>query len=500
MGQRKRQQNGRMNHRAAEAAPNCLPQGLLVGHTLPQHRYSARRATVIAALVTAGLQGLATAPSAAQITTRCEAYGLPSNANPAAEDSASGPANLRDDKTPRQRLADMVRSALDRSQALGAAALLAEAASLDEQEARTARLPQAQFSGGLGPSVTAASGSTQATWAQAQASVQLSQVLWDAGRSERLVDWKKWLAESSKQARLNAQEQLAANTVSLALERSRYRQHVLIYGQYTRKMACLVQSLQDIVAADRGRASELVQARKSLQQAELSRTGAQTQLRQVEIRLRRLVGDGLPSADGLSSSLLSVPSLDELRVMLADSPEIAALTAQTNAADQLAKSVQASMKPQVSWSLSASTTLGAGGSLPPRTGGLSAGVSVSIPLTLDGARHASDAAQRRAQASRLQREDALTARQTRLDETHDQASAALERAGQVGQVLATSEQLRDFTLQQWQQLGRRSLFDVISTEAEHYNLRVQYVNALHDGQQLNALLLSLGRGVGQWVK
>ena len=59
---------------------------------------------------------------------------------------------------------------------------------------------------------------------------------------------------------------------------------------------------------------------------------------------------------------------------------------------------------------------------------------------------------------------------------------------------------RGFTLQQWQQLGRRSLFDVMSAEAEHYNLRVSYVNALHDQQQLNANLLSLGRGVLEWLR
>jgi len=33
-----------------------------------------------------------------------------------------------------------------------------------------------------------------------------------------------------------------------------------------------------------------------------------------------------------------------------------------------------------------------------------------------------------------------------------------------------------------------------------HNLRVAYVNAIHDGQQLNAILLSLGRGVGEWLR
>ena len=62
-------------------------------------------------------------------------------------------------------------------------------------------------------------------------------------------------------------------------------------------------------------------------------------------------------------------------------------------------------------------------------------------------------------------------------------------------IVRDSDKVRNYTLQQWQQLGRRSLFDVMSSEAEHYNMRIQYVNALYDGQQATALLWSLGLGV-----
>ena len=44
------------------------------------------------------------------------------------------------------------------------------------------------------------------------------------------------------------------------------------------------------------------------------------------------------------------------------------------------------------------------------------------------------------------------------------------------------------------------LFDVIAAESDHFNMRVNYVNALHDTQQLNANLLSLGRGVIDWLR
>jgi len=123
-----------------------------------------------------------------------------------------------------------------------------------------------------------------------------------------------------------------------------------------------------------------------------------------------------------------------------------------------------------------------------------------VPLLSPGIEPASNAARKRAQAAQLQRADAVETRRFRVAEVHEQAQAALDRAQRVVEVLRNSEQVRNFTLQQWQQLGRRSLFDVMAAESDHFNLRVAYVNALHDVQQLNAQILSLGLGVSEWLK
>ena len=48
--------------------------------------------------------------------------------------------------------------------------------------------------------------------------------------------------------------------------------------------------------------------------------------------------------------------------------------------------------------------------------------------------------------------------------------------------------------------GQAQLFDVMAAEADHCDMRVAHVNALHDVQQLNANLLSLGRGVIEWLR
>jgi outer membrane protein TolC len=324
--------------------------------------------------------------------------------------------------------------------------------------------------------------------------------LYDGGRTDRLIDWRTQLAESARQGHLTASEQLALSTVSLALERSRYRQHVLIYGQYVRKMGCLVEALETIVRADRGRASELVQAKKTLQQAELAQATALSQSRQTDVRLRRLVGDGLPSAQGLSTVLLSVPDLNTLVMDAERSSEIAALAAQAAAAGKYAQAVAAGNMPQISWNLTGSQSRGSGGSVGNvRSGTYAVGVAINIPLLSPGLEHAGDAARKRARAIDLQRADALESRRFRVAEVYEQTQASFDRARRVSSVLRDSEQVRNFTLQQWQQLGKRSLFDVMGAEAEHYNLRITYVNALHDGQQLNASLLSLGSGLLAWL-
>jgi outer membrane protein, adhesin transport system len=239
-----------------------------------------------------------------------------------------------------------------------------------------------------------------------------------------------------------------------------------------------------------------------MQQAEIAQAQAQSQMRQVEVRLRRLVGDGLPGTEGLAGLLLQVPELAQLEGELPGAVDLAQLAAQAQAAQRYADAVAASSQPQVSWGAGGSQSVGAGnrGSVDARSSALSVGVSINIPLFNPGQAPATQAARKRAQAAALQREEALDARRARLRETHEQTLSAFDRATRVGAVLRDSDQVRSSTLQQWQQLGRRSLFDVMSAEAEHYNLRVSYINALVDGQQMNALLLSLGRGVSDWLR
>jgi outer membrane protein TolC len=314
--------------------------------------------------------------------------------------------------------------------------------------------------------------------------------LFDSGRLEKLAAWRSQLAESARLGLINTEQQLALQTVALAMDRSRFQLQIQIYGQYVRKMACLVDALEIIVKADRGRSSELVQAQKNRQQAELSVEQTHSALRQTEIRLRRMVGDELPPSASYSALLTQVPDLAEMQRDIESSPEVAQLAAQQQAQSRYAESVAAGYRPQVNLLLNGAAIVGQG-----KGADVLAGVNVSMPLFNAGADPAISAARKRAEAVRLQREDTIEARRYRLADIHESAVSAFDRSRRIVEILRGSDRLRAATLQQWQQLGRRSLFDVMGSEADYYGLRVAHVNAIFDGQQAVALMWSMGRGV-----
>jgi adhesin transport system outer membrane protein len=210
----------------------------------------------------------------------------------------------------------------------------------------------------VGSDVSRSAGRWLSQAGDGSASLSASQLLWDGGRQQALVDWRTQLADAAGLALRSQQEQVALGAVSLALERSRYRAQEQVYGQYARKMACLVDALSQVVAADRGRASELLQARKALQQAELARE---------RDRVAAPAGRDPPAAAGGRAGLrrpragrraaaLAGPG----RVLAAteQAPEVAQLQRQAQAASHFERSVAASGKPQISWTVSGSRAAG----------------------------------------------------------------------------------------------------------------------------------------------
>ncbi|MBW8759488.1 MAG: TolC family protein [Burkholderiales bacterium] len=409
--------------------------------------------------------------------------------------AAGGASTPGAGSAPRMNLLAMVRGAIHRSNAVGAAKLLSEAAAIDIDEAHAAYWPQVGISGQVGGIDAGAPNSPSVHGKQFQGGVNVSAPLYDGGHTRDMTDYRTHLAEVARYGEVSAQEQVALQTVSLALDRSRYTVEAQVYDQYARKMSCLVEALEMIVSADRGRTSELVQARKTQQQAELQRDQVLSQKRLTEIRLRRFVGDDLPPTEGIASVMLDTPALPDLLTMASRAAEIQSLDSQAAALDSYVRAVLDGQKPQLGLLVAATKSAGAGDSR-----SVSGGITFNWQLFNAASKYTTQAARKRAAAARMNREDALEARKYRMAEVHEQAEHAMDRARSVIEILHNSELVRNFTLQQWQQLGRRSLFDVMAAEGDHYNMRVQYVDALYDTQQSNALLWSLGLGLANHLE
>lgn len=390
----------------------------------------------------------------------------------------------------RHTLQALLQLAQERSQSVGASRLLAQAAAADLEEARATPLPRVTLGAGLN-ALNQDYSFLRQSGTQGQLSLSMSAPLFDAGRSAALTHWRERLLESARLGELDAREQVALQTVSLALEQQRFRRHAEVYSRYAARMSCLVGALERVVAADRGRASELLQVSNTLRQAQLSLTQAQSQQRQMETRLRRFVGENLPPMAPLEALLPGPPPLEQALDEASRAYPIAQLSAQAQAQDELARAVRATSQPQLSWSVTGSRSAGVSTAVTAWTGSL----NLSVPLVDFAARPQQQAALQRAEAARQQRDDALASRLQRVAETHEQARAAFERAQTSAEVLQGSRRVREATLLQWQQLGRRSLFDVIASESEYHNLLVTRVNALLDAQQATAMLWSLGLGV-----
>jgi adhesin transport system outer membrane protein len=415
-----------------------------------------------------------------------------------ADVKGKGPEAARTEE-PLTQLRTIALEAQARSADVQAAQFTAQAARHDIDETRAQGLPQI----GMGANAAAiasrnsGAGSSSTTGGTGGLSLSLSMPLYDGGRLQYMTEYRTLLADASRQQVGIARERIVLEAINTALDRNRYRLQAQIRQQQLRKVSCLVTALEQIVAEDRGRTSELVQARKTQLQTEIMRDQAISQIRQIDVHLRQLVGENIAPWTGIGLPLFNVPPLDQVVREAKDAREVQSLRAQADALGSYAKSVNAGQKPQLSWNVGGTSGRAPGSG---NTTEVRAGVALSYSI-FNG--HGGDAqtaaAQRRADAMRQQLEGLLIARVAGARELHDLATSSFDRAKSYAQMLRDADKLRDFTVEQWSQLGRRSLFDVISTESEYYNARVDYINSLYTGFQATAELRSLGSGLADWL-
>ena len=399
----------------------------------------------------------------------------------------------------RSQLVSLVRDALAESADVRSAEHAGRAAGFDLQQTEAARRPQVGLSGQGGVGQTRNGSANPGAGATAALGLSAGAVLYDGGKLDRLVAYRRDLVAAGGSGVEVARERVVREAVLTALERNRYRAQYKAHQQHVAKLACLTASLEQIVARDRGRASELLQARQSLRQAELARDEAQAVLRQTDARLRVWVGDRVQPWAVIGAPLATLPTPGEVDDQVPEGAELRQLRQQAQAQARLAEASAAERAPQVRWELGANTRRDP--ALPSRqSSGWNAGLALNYTIDDGGSvQAATQAALERTQAAQRALEAGLTERRRQAATLHDAARSALQRAGRYADILRDSNRLRDATYEQWARLSRRSLFDLISAETEHHQLRLAQVGAYFDGLGASLQLRSVGAGVLPWL-
>ena len=257
--------------------------------------------------------------------------------------------------------------------------------------------------------------------------------------------------------------------------------------------------LAEIVKSDRGRDSELVQARGRRLQALATRDLVAARMREVEINLAKLVGEEVKLPPQLQ---WRTPVVDVQEALLAapEHPALRQARAEAKAADLYAKSVHASRYPQLNWVVSKSTQQDTYGNIQP----WSTGLSVQWNAFQGGSAAAAErAAFGRAQAGEEKALAATRDLEYRLRTAAQQRDAALSRAEEYTPLIKDSDRVRKIFYEQWYHLGRRTLLDVLIAENDHYNNQVAQVNSRYDGEaadlriRADAAILLPWLGVGE---
>lgn len=176
-----------------------------------------------------------------------------------------------DSATLRRIFLDAVEKAEKRSPEVGQAYAAFEAANADVDEAKGLRWPQVDIGSqtqgiNFGPSNR--NGYDNGNVATAT----ITTTVYDWGRTKNTIGSREHLSDAARSNYTMARDQNAFDVTSTLVELGKQRAIVDLSQKFVERMATLVKMLSEIVAVDRGRGSELTQAKARLLQAEAARS------------------------------------------------------------------------------------------------------------------------------------------------------------------------------------------------------------------------------------
>lgn len=411
--------------------------------------------------------------SGAPLRVELPQQSLLGNAQPSAQLVTNSERDLR------EMFLRVVEAAAGRSPAIARALAERSASEAEIAEAKGLRYPQVDIgargvSREFGPTRQRGTGDPTLT-------LGVTTPVFDWGRIRKTIESRTHLADAADFAWQAELESSAYDATANLVELAKQRTIVRISQQYVDRMSELVRMLEGIVAVDSGRVSELTQARARLLQAEASRSMADAKARDIEINLRKMIGDRpLPPLPESQYWAIGVPELSWLLAESLNHPIVRQAKAQARSADTQADAVRSSLLPQVNWVVSKSTGDDAYG----RESAWQTGLTLSWSAFRGGSgRAAEQAARQRAQAGWMGAEQQIQDLEYRIRAANQDAKSLADRADLYRGLSIESDKIRVAFYEQWYHLGRRTLLDVLSSESEHYNNQVGEVSQRFDSYQ-----------------
>ncbi|WP_024913378.1 TolC family protein [Chania multitudinisentens] len=326
-------------------------------------------------------------------------------------------------------------------------------------------------------------------------SVSITTPIYDWGKARNQID----SAEEGVTAAVNAQnytkEQLAYSTVSELMNLSRYQESRVVALAYVERMKQLADMLSQITAVDRGRASEFTQAKAKLLSARASLDDIEHQVSTSRIRLVRLLGiepnlpENISWRDSVMPASMAIASLTK-------NPNLLKLQAQVKAAEYEADSIKSAGLPQLNWVVSKNTAKDINGD---ETGWYT-GLNVQWNAFSGGSQTAAQmSARARANGAQQQYEVAYRDLEYQINNLVQTRDSSFMRAEDFDRLSAETDRVRQMFYDQWYNLGKRTLLDVLTAENDHFNNQLSAINNRYDGYIANINVIASAAMLLSWI-
>lgn len=395
----------------------------------------------------------------------------------------------------RTALSGALDRAIDRSPLLRQAHAERAAAAAEVREAQGQRWPQIDVGANSRPA-SLGGASNDSTNPQA-INLNMTTNVFDWGRTSNTIGSRKELNSAADQKYLASLETLARDVSLNVVELEKNRRVSAISQHYVERMSTLVGMLKEIVATDRGRSSELTQARARLMEAQASLDASRARERDNEIQLRKLIGDAPVKLPENGDWALVSANLNDLLAAAQQHPTLRQAEHEANASERHAESLRAGEKPQLNWVVSKTTGEDQLGREQPWQTML----TVNWPLFRGGsARAAREAALMRADAERERKAQQQLDLEFETRTAEQDANTLLARADLYRDLTSETDAVRKAFFEQWYHLGRRTLLDVLIAESDHNNNRISEVANRFDGYQAILKAYSSAGQLTQWLR